>query len=116
MRLKREMAGVDEVDFRFRQIAFERLGTGRQEYRIVLAPDRQQRRLMGAEVFLESWIEFDVRAIVVPQVQLLFERVVFFQIELIERVAVRRDQADGGNAAYMALRFVMLGSAQNART
>ena len=37
VRLQGEVARVEEMDFRFRQIALERFGAGRQENRIVLA-------------------------------------------------------------------------------
>ena len=36
---QREMAGIEQVYFSVRVIAFEGLGAGRQEKRIVLAPD-----------------------------------------------------------------------------
>jgi hypothetical protein len=40
MRFQCEMAGVEEADDRTGNVPLERLGTGRQEERIVLAPDR----------------------------------------------------------------------------
>ena len=52
-RLQREMAGIEEMHLGVGVVALEGLGAGRQEERIVLAPDRQQRRL-GAQVALES--------------------------------------------------------------
>ena len=57
MCLQREVAGIEESDHRVRNIAFERFGAGRQEERIVLAPDRQERRPMLTEVVLERRIE-----------------------------------------------------------
>src|ERR1700730_2704894 len=53
VRLQREVPGVEEADHRKRNIAFERLGTGWQEERVVLAPHCQKRRLVRAEVFLK---------------------------------------------------------------
>ena len=50
MRLQREMSGVEEAHRRVRDVALERLGARRQEEWIVLAPRRQQRRLVGAEI------------------------------------------------------------------
>ena len=58
---EREVAGIEEADLRLGQVALERLGARRDEERIVLAPDRQQRRLMLAEIGLEGGVERDVR-------------------------------------------------------
>src|SRR5207302_5399075 len=41
--LQRKMAGIEQMDFGFRVVAFERLGAGSQKERIVSAPDREQR-------------------------------------------------------------------------
>src|SRR5947208_3338865 len=54
MCFQREVAGVEETDGRTGNVALEGLGTSWQEERIVLAPHRQERRLVPAEVFLES--------------------------------------------------------------
>src|SRR5262249_47663207 len=51
--LYREVAGVQESNERLRNIALERLSAPRQKERVVLAPHRQKRRLVGAEVFLK---------------------------------------------------------------
>jgi hypothetical protein len=40
MRFQREVAGVEEADNRTRIVPLERLGTGREEERVVLAPHR----------------------------------------------------------------------------
>ncbi len=64
MRFKREMAGVEQANDRTGIVAPERLGARRQEERIVLAPDREERRLMRPEVSLESWIECNVALVV----------------------------------------------------
>ena len=70
MRFQREVTGVVEVYFGVWVIALERLGPGRQKERIVLAPDREQRRPFCAEVLLELWVEGDVAGIVQEQVEL----------------------------------------------
>jgi hypothetical protein len=57
MRFERKVACVEEADGCSRQIALECFGTGWQEKRIVLAPHRQQRRPVGAEVALKSRVE-----------------------------------------------------------
>src|SRR6266404_6867298 len=53
MRFQGEVAGVEKADNRARIVPLERLGAGRHEERVVLAPHRQKWRLVGAEVFLE---------------------------------------------------------------
>src|SRR6516164_7925744 len=53
MRFQREVAGVEEADNRTRIVPLERLSAGRQKKRVVLAPHRQKRRLVRAEVILE---------------------------------------------------------------
>jgi hypothetical protein len=70
MRFQRKVACVEEADGCRRKIALERFGTGWQEKRIVLAPHRQQRRPVGAEVALKSRVECDVGLVVTQQVEL----------------------------------------------
>jgi hypothetical protein len=53
MRFQGEVTSVEEADNCKRIIPFERLGARRHKKRIVLAPHRQKRRLVRAEVFLE---------------------------------------------------------------
>src|SRR6266540_1896773 len=60
MRFKREVSGIKEADDRIGNVALERFGTRRQEERIVLTPYSEERRLVGAEVVLESRVERDV--------------------------------------------------------
>src|SRR5258708_1427106 len=90
MRLQREVAGVEEANARTGNVAPEGLGAGRQKERIVLAPRRQQWRLVGAEVILESRIERDVAFVVAEQIQLDLIGAGARQIEVVQRQAVRR--------------------------
>jgi hypothetical protein len=53
MSFQGEVAGVEEADGRARIVSLERLGARRHKERIVLAPHRQKRRPVSAEVFLE---------------------------------------------------------------
>jgi hypothetical protein len=53
MRFQGEVTSVEEADNCTRIVPFERLGARRHKKRIVLAPHRQKRRLVRAEVFLE---------------------------------------------------------------
>ena len=69
----------------------ERLGTGRQEERVVPAPDREQRRAMGADVFLEFGIERDVARIVEEQVELNLVHARALGVEGVERPSKRGD-------------------------
>jgi hypothetical protein len=64
MSLQGEVPGRIELDFDFSTVAPVGLGTGRQKERIVLAPHRQQRRLVLSEVSLELRIERDVAGVV----------------------------------------------------
>ena len=64
MSLEREVARVEEMDFRTGNVAFERLGTCWQEKRIVLAPHRKVdyydkliSRRGPLKAFFEEWIE-----------------------------------------------------------
>ena len=56
MRFQGEMAGVEEADDRTGHVPRERLGTGRQEERIVLAPNREEGWLVRSEIVLEGRI------------------------------------------------------------
>ena len=53
MRFQGEVTGVEEAYNRIRIVSLERLGARRHKERVVLAPHRQKRRLVRAEVFLE---------------------------------------------------------------
>src|SRR3546814_8109196 len=54
MGLEREMPGLEEAHHRGGDVAPEGLGAGRQEEGIVPAPDREEGRLVGAEICLED--------------------------------------------------------------
>ena len=49
-----EVAGVQKAHFRLRDVAPVGFGAGREERRVVLAPDREQRRSVRPEVLLGS--------------------------------------------------------------
>src|SRR5947207_7894208 len=70
MCFQREVAGVEETDSRIWNVAFEGLGTCWQEKRIILAPYRQERRLVLAKVLLEGRVQRDITLVVAKQVQL----------------------------------------------
>src|ERR1700689_3216688 len=68
--LKREVAGGHEPDVGVRDIALERLRARRDEERVVASPDREQRRLAGAEVLLPGRVQGHVAGVVEEQVEL----------------------------------------------
>ena len=86
------MAGVVEMNIRLRLIPLERLGAGRQEEGIVLPPNRQQRRTLGAEIGLELRIERHIVRIVEEQVELNLVIAGPGQQRGVQRVGLRRHQ------------------------
>src|SRR5208337_4796391 len=97
MRLQCEMPGVDEADDGPRDVPLESFGARGQKERIVLAPHRQERRLVGPEIRLEGRIERDVALVVAEQVELQLVRAGPGEIEIVERIPVGRD---GGRIGY----------------
>src|ERR1700730_15322044 len=91
MRFEREVTGVEKADDRSRNLALECLSAGRQKERIVLTPHGEERRLVSAEVGLESRVKRDVAFVVAEQVQLRFIGTRACQIEVVQRPAI------GGN-------------------
>ena len=61
---QREVTGLVEVHFGVRIVALERFGPRGQKEWIILAPRRQKRRLLSAEIFLELGIERDVARVI----------------------------------------------------
>src|SRR3546814_3140144 len=98
MRLEREVTRVEERHRRVGIVAFERLRSRRQEERIVLAPDRQEWRLVGAEILLESRVERDVALIVAEKVELNLVGAGPCQVEVVEVLPVRRNGRFIGDA------------------
>src|SRR6516164_7501553 len=85
------MTGVEEAYDRVRDVALERLGALRQEKRVVLAPHRQEGRLVGAEIVLEHRVEREVALVVPEQVELQLGCAGPSEVEVIKGVSVRRD-------------------------
>src|SRR3989475_11655260 len=98
MRLQGEVAGVEEADDRAGDVAPERLRTGRQEEGIVLAPYSQERQPVRAEVILESRVQCHVALVVAEQVQLDLIGARARQIEVVERLTIRRNSPLVGHA------------------
>src|SRR3954452_3191132 len=89
VRLQREMTGVKELHQGVRIIALERFGAGRNKEWVVLAPDREERRRVLAEIVLEGRIERDVALVVAEQVELHIVRARARKVEIVEVLAVR---------------------------
>src|SRR6516164_368448 len=85
---EREVAGIEEVDFSVGQVTLEGFGARRNEERIVLTPDRQQRRSMLAEVGLERRVGRDIRGVVQQQVELDLVSAGASQVKVVEVAAV----------------------------
>src|SRR5436190_13215624 len=98
VRLQRKMPRIEEADDRVRDIAFEGLGACRKEKRVVLPPYRQKGRPMGAEIPLEGRIQCDVALVVAEQVELHLIGARPGEVEIVERVPVRRYYGWIGNA------------------
>src|SRR5262245_27813905 len=84
MRFQCEVAGVEEADDRTGNVPLERLGTGRQEKRIVLAPDRPAGRPVRPGVLVKGGVKSEVALVVAEQVQLDLIGTGAREVEVIE--------------------------------
>ncbi len=64
------MGGIEEIELCFGKIAKTRMRALFREDLVIFAPDDQRRRLAVAEECLELWMERQVGAVVVEQVEL----------------------------------------------
>src|SRR5262245_18915135 len=101
VRFQREVPRIEEAHDRTRKIALERLGAGRQKEWIVLAPHRQQRRPVGAEVVVKLRIQRDIAGVVEEQVELDLVVARPSEQRRIERIALGRDQRLVGHAVHV---------------
>src|SRR5262249_51775979 len=92
MGLESEVARVEEMDYRTGDIAPERLSTARQEKGVVLSQHRQEMWLVRSEVMLEGRVERDVALVIAEQIQLDLVGARAGQVEVVERIAVRRNR------------------------
>src|SRR5262245_52999229 len=86
------MPSLEQMDFGLWIVAPERLRARRQEERITLSPYREKRRLVPAKIGLEFGIERDVALVVAEEVELHVISARSCEIEVIERIPVRRNQ------------------------
>src|SRR5215472_410674 len=70
MGFEREMPGLEKFDSCLRQVFPKGFRSRRNKERIILAPDRQQRRPRFTEVFLKLRVELHIRRIVEEEIQL----------------------------------------------
>src|SRR5215472_8477793 len=89
--LCRKMAGVKELNLRTRQVFPKSFGSCGNEERIILAPDREQRRLRLAEILLEFRIELYVRGIIQKQIELDVFIAGTLQQSSVQSIGFRRD-------------------------
>jgi hypothetical protein len=80
--------GIQKAHFRFRYVALERFRARRDEERIVLAPDREEARLVLAEIRLERGIQRHIAAVIEQQIQLDIACARPCQIVVVQRVAI----------------------------
>src|SRR6266567_6439619 len=98
VRLEGEVAGVEVAHVSVWNVTLERLGARRQEKRVVLAPSCQKRRLVLAKIGLEFGIQRDVALVVAEEVELHFISARSCEIEVVERIPVRRNRGRVGDA------------------
>src|SRR5215469_10459043 len=96
VRCEGEMAGVEEADFGVGVIAPESFSAGREEERVVLAPDREQGRLLRAEVFLEFRVEGNVAGVIEEEIELDLVVAGTGEERGVEGVGLGSDQRFGG--------------------
>src|SRR5262245_18000587 len=70
VRLQSEMTGLQKLNLGLGQVAFVSLRPGRQEERVIAAPDRQKRRPMLSEVGLEIGVKSDVAGVIEEEIEL----------------------------------------------
>src|SRR5258708_20669243 len=66
---QREVAGINQVQFRVWKVSLISFGAFNSEKGIVLPPEHQHSRLSLAEVLMPALIERDIRLIVVKKIQ-----------------------------------------------
>ena len=95
VRFEGEVSGIEKADNGVWNVAFERLRAGRQKEGIVLAPYGEEARLVSTEIGLEGRIERDIALVVAKKIELQLVGAGAGQVEVIKRIAVRRDSRRG---------------------
>src|SRR5215471_1130854 len=103
VRIYRKLSGIEELNLRARYVLPKRFGSRRNEKRIILAPDRKQRRLRLPEIFLESRIQFHIRCVIQKQIELNL-----FVSRLYPACMIRAEHSpDQSRRAYTAIAFLL---------
>src|ERR1700729_1856504 len=98
MSLQGEVPGIEKADVRARNISLKCACASRQKERIVPAPNGKEGRLVPAEIVLECRVQRDVALVVSNQIQLHLVCAGTREIEVIERLTVRRNVSRIGYA------------------
>src|SRR6516164_573136 len=85
------MPGFEKMHFCLRQVFAKCFCPRRNEETIVLSPDRKERRLLPAEIFVELWIELEIRLVVQKQIQLNLFVAWALEKSRVQRVGLGRD-------------------------
>jgi hypothetical protein len=88
---QREVAGINQMQFRVREISLVGLGPFDGEERVVLSPENQHSRLLVAKVFMPTVVERDIRLIVVKKVELNCRVARTIEEKLVHRIGIRAD-------------------------
>lgn len=70
MSLEGEVSGIEQDHLRTGNVSLVRLRARGNEERVILTPDREQRRLLLAKILLEAGVSIDIVTIVVENVEL----------------------------------------------
>src|SRR5262249_39462539 len=98
MCFKCKVPSVIKMHLALGDIPFERFRAGRKKERIIFAPDRQQWRLVFAEIFLKRRVQCDVVRVILEQIELDFVGIGTGQIKIVQRTAIWRNDGWIGNA------------------
>src|SRR5262245_34657151 len=93
MFLALKVARLEKAELTMRNVLSKCFRPGGNEERIVVTPDRQQRRLRIAEVRLKLRIKFHVRCIVQKQIELNFLVARTSQQRGVQRIRFRRNRS-----------------------
>ena len=84
MGLQRKVTGVEQAHYRVGNVALERFRSRGQKERIVLAPDRQERRLVRLEILLKCRVQRDITLVVTEEIELHLVRSGAREVEVIQ--------------------------------
>src|SRR5438046_4520846 len=86
---QREVAGINQMQFRRRDVSLVGLSPFDGKKRIVLSPENQHSRLSAAEVLMPTVVLRNIRLIVAEQVELNFRIAWTIKKVLVQRIGIR---------------------------